>query len=285
MSLEGMDVDQMQGLARQIDSDAQALYNLVTGLSAVVGGLSLFWHGPMVTTFEQDWQSRNRPALLAAYDTLTNLHTHLVNNINQQVSASGADSGWTVTGVLEDGITAIGAVGIPIGLISEIGKGADDLTGASLLKQGWSYATGDHLFRLAPEDVKWARETADVVEGSHLDMALKVVGLAGSAVSLYDAGGAVLKASDDMNDGNYAGAANEFVQGVADGLQAYPSPVTYLAGVDLKLLDQVANLDWKDTPNPFSGSNFEQDYAPVLKSMFTSGSFWEQAGKTLWGDM
>ena len=50
----------------------------------------------------------------------------------------------------------------------------------------------------------------------------------------------------------------------------------YGAGVDVKLLDQVANLDWKDTPSPFSGSSFRQDYLPVFESMGTS-AYWEKA--------
>jgi uncharacterized protein YukE len=75
MSFEGMDVDQLTALAKQIDSAAQALYNLVTSLTGTMGGLTLLWHGPVAATFEQDWESKNRPALLAAYNTLTNLHT------------------------------------------------------------------------------------------------------------------------------------------------------------------------------------------------------------------
>ena len=66
MSFEGMDVDQLQGLAKQIDSDAQALDSLVTTLTGVVGTITLLWNGPVAATFEQDWQSKNRPALLAA---------------------------------------------------------------------------------------------------------------------------------------------------------------------------------------------------------------------------
>lgn len=287
MSFEGMDVGQLQGLARQIDSAAQALYNLVTSINGVVGELVILWHGPMTAAFEQDWQSKNRPALLAAHSTLTNLHGYLVSNINQQQSASAAEGGWTVEsvgGAVENGITAIGAVGIPLTLISELGTGTDDLTHASLLKRAWSFETDDHLFRLSPEDIGWAQSTAKFLGDSHLDTAFKAVGLAGSAVGIYQAADDSYQAAEDLNDGNYAGAANNFAYGVADGLEAYPSPVTYLAGIDIKLLDQVANLDWKDTPNPFSGSNFEEDYVPVLKSMGT-GAFWEQAGKTLWKDM
>lgn len=287
MSFEGMDVDQLQGLAKQIDSDAQALYNVVTSLTGVVGTLTLLWNGPVAATFEQDWQSKNRPALLAAHNILTNLHTHLVNNISQQTSASAAEGGWTaerMVGDLENDIKIVGTVGLPLGLISELGKAPDSLNDARLLTKAWSYATDDHLFSLSPDGVGWVKSTASFIDDTHLDTGLKMVGLAGSAVGVIHVAEDSYRASEDLDDGNDAGAANEFVEGVADGLQAYPSPVTYLAGVDLKLLDQVANLDWKDTPSPFSGSNFEQYYLPEFESMKT-GAYWEQAGKTLWGDM
>lgn len=287
MAFEGMDVDRLQGLARQIDSDAQALDRLVTTLTGVAEALTLLWNGPVAAAFEQDWQSKNRPALLAAHHTLTDLHTHLVANVSQQTSASAAEGGWTarsVIGGLEDGMKAIGLVGIPLTLISELGKAPASLDDAGLLTKAWSYATDDHLFSLSPDGVGWVTSTADFLDRSHLDTGFEAVGLAGSAVGVVHVIKDSYQASEDLNEGNYTGAANEFVDGVADGLQAYPSPVTYLAGVDLKLLDQVANLDWKDTPNPFSGSNFQQDYVPVFQSMGT-GAFWKQAGKTLWGDM
>jgi uncharacterized protein YukE len=284
MSFDGMDVDQLQGLAKQVGSDAQALYNLVTSLNGVIGGLTFLWNGPVAATFEQDWQSKNRPALLAAHNTLTSLHAHLVTNINQQVSASAAEGGWTaerVVGDFENTLTAIGLVGIPIGLISELGEAPKEVTG---WKQVLSYATDDHLFSLSPDGVGWVKSTASFLEKSHVDDGLKALGLVGSAIGAYHVIEDSYHAEQDFSDGNYVGAANEFADGVSDGLKAYPSPVTYLAGVDVKLLDQVANLDWKDTPNPFSGSNFSQYYWPEVQSMGT-GAFWEQAGKTLWGDL
>jgi uncharacterized protein YukE len=287
MSFEGMDVDQLPGLAARVNADAQTLSRLVATMTAVVGRLSLVWHGPVAAAFEQDWQSSHRPALLTACDTLTNLHAHLISNINQQQSASAAEGGWTAEragGYAEDGMKAIGAIGIPLTLISEVGAKSGGLGNAGDLAKAWSYATDDHLFSLSPEDIGWAKSTASFLNDSHLDTGLKVAGLAGSAVGIYHVVNDSAQAADELDKGNYAGAASEFADGVADGLQAYPSPVTYLAGVDVKLLDQVANLDWKDTPSPFSGSSFQQDYAPVLKSMGT-GAFWEQAGKTLWDDM
>jgi len=286
MSFEGMDVDQLQGLAKQIDSDAQALDKLVTTLTGVVGTLTLLWNGPVAVTFEQDWQSKNRPALLGAYNTLRDLHTHLVSNISQQTSASAAEGGWPaerVVGDFENVLTGLGLAALPLGIISTLGGGITDLSQANIFEKGWTYATEDRMF--GSDDGGWVSTTADFVAAHPvLDDGLKGVGFAGSVIGAAHVVEDSYRASEDMNDGNYAGAANEFVEGVADGLQAYPSPVTYLAGVDIKLADQVANLDWKDTPNPLSASQFKQYYWPEIQSMGT-GAFWEQAGETLWGDM
>lgn len=284
MSLEGMDVDQLRGLAAQINGDAEALSGLVTTMTGVVARLTFFWHGPVAVAFEHDWLTRYRPALLAAFNTLTDLHAHLVSNINQQASASAADGGWTqerVVGDFENFLTATGLVGIPLTLIGELASTAHDVNsfqGTSL----WSKLTDDHLFSLSPEDIGWVNSTSEFVDKSHLGDGLKVLGVVGTGIGLIHLGQDVYQGSQDLDNGNYAGAANEVALGVSDGLKAYPSPVTYLAGVDVKLLDEVANLDWKDTPSPISGDNFQQYYLPEFESMGT-GAYWKQAAKTLWG--
>ncbi len=254
MSFEGMDVDQLQGLAKQIDSDAQALDNLVTTLTGVVGTLNLLWNGPVAATFEQDWQSKNRPALLAACNTLTALHTHLVNNISQQTSASAAEGGWTaerVVGDFENVLKGEGLVTMALG-------GATLMGGTPL---GYVFGGMDQI---------------------------------STSLGVYHTGEDAIHVDEDLVQGHYVAAANAYTSEVGDGLETAGGAVMdknflvgvtlTVAGVDVKLADQVANLDWKDTPNPFSGSNFQQDYVPVFESMGT-GAFWDQAGKTLWGDM
>jgi uncharacterized protein YukE len=248
MSFEGMDVDQLRALAKRIESDAQALYNLVTSLNGIVGVLSLIWHGPVAVTFELEWESKNRPALLAAYNILNNLHTHLVDNIDQQTSASATEGGWTVGRIIGDFGNALTAEGLV-----------------------------DTALSFSAKATKFLNDT-------HLDYVLKGAGLISIGIGAYQTGTDAFRVGEDLGAGQYGKAANDFTSMVADGLETFPNPVTFGLGVDLKLADQVANLDWKDVPSPFSGSNFEQDYVPVLKSMGT-GAFWEQAGKTLWGDM
>jgi uncharacterized protein YukE len=254
MSFEGMDVDQLQGLAKQIDSDAQALDSLVTTLTGVVGTLTLLWNGPVAVTFEQDWQSKNRPALLGAYNTLRDLHTHLVSNISQQTSASAAEGGWTaerVVGDFENVLALEGLVGVA-------------LSGTKIL------------------------------DGTPIGSVFGGMDQISLGIDAYHTQEEEFHVGEDVGQGHYVAAANDFTNGVADGLDTTGDIVGdddpllgvafHLAGVDLKLADQVANLDWKDTPNPLSASQFDQYYVPELKSMGT-GAFWEQAGKTIWGDM
>ncbi|HUA28695.1 MAG TPA: hypothetical protein VMC03_07400 [Streptosporangiaceae bacterium] len=250
MSFEGMDADQLGGLAAQIDRDAQTLSGLVTTMTGVVAQLTLFWYGPMVAVFEQDWQAKYRPSLLAAYGTLTALHAHLVSNIDQQTSASAADGGWTaerVVGDFENVLTGVGLVGM----------------------------TG-------------------LLAGTPVSGAVDGLGDVGTAVGAYQTEHEMFDTGEELAQGHYVAAANDFTEGVGDGLETAGGAVMdknfvlgvtlTVAGVDVKLADQVANLDWKDTPSPFSGSNFQQDYVPFFKSMGT-GAFWDQAGQTLFGDM
>jgi uncharacterized protein YukE len=253
MSFEGMDIDQLQGLAKQIDSDAQTLYNLVTSLTGVVGTLTFMWNGPVAVTFEQDWQTKNRPGLLGAYNTLTNLHSHLVSNISQQTSASAAEGSWTVGRVVGDAgnvLTALGLIGFAVPGGSVAGKLLEDTPVG------------------------------------------KVLGPIGTAVGVYQTEDDMYHADDYLAQGQYVNATNSFVNGVGDGLEtaggqvAEKSPlvgaVIYGSGVDVKLLDEVANEDWAGMPNPLNGDNWKTIYGPELGSMKT-GAYWEQVGKTLWG--
>ena len=212
----------------------------------------------MAATFEQDWQSKNRPALLAAHNTLTSLHARLVDNINQQTSASAADGGWTAARIISDVENVLAVVGV-------VGTAIEIIPGAS--------------------------EAVSTLLGAPVEPVIFGAELVESGLEGYQPGDDTENAGEYLAQGQYVNAANSFVYGVADGLETDgereivenpPLGLAYYgAGVDLKLADEVANLDWKDTPNPLSGSNFEQDYVPVLKSMGT-GAYWEQAANTLW---
>jgi uncharacterized protein YukE len=257
MPFEGMDADQLRGLAAQINSDAQTLSGLVTTMTGVLADLTLFWQGPMVAVFEQDWQAKHRPSLLAAFDTLTGLHTHLVSNVDQQASASAEDGGWTAQRILADAGDVVG-----------FGEGV--LTAAGL--------------------VSMTKLLDGTPVGSFLDDDL---GPVGTAVGVYQTDHEMLDTYEELGQGHYVAAANDYVNAAGDGLETAggivfdEDPVAgaglYAAGFAVKLLDEDVNLaasiDWEDVPSPFSGSNFQQYYVPAIESKQT----WEQVGNMLWG--
>jgi uncharacterized protein YukE len=337
MSFEGMDVDQLQGLAKQVSTDAQVLSDLVTTLTGVVGRLPLFWQGPVAVSFEQDWQAKHRPALLAASSTLTALHAHLVSNISQQAAASAADpagaagtagphgiSGGSVARDLwsgtQDVAAAAGAVLFPVPFLQQgAGKaeqGIKDTAEAARAAAGEDRSLlgklkdGANRVRDAAagayEDVTeagdgqaadlvdssgmtWLRDSANMRKaGDFLNSgpASKVVDratLAGVAVGAAQTLSGAVGTIQDLRHGEDAKAGDEAVETVSDGLKSIPTPVTYLAGVDVNLVSadvkMAYNTDWSDVPNPLNADNFRKYYLP----QFTSGSLWRQSAGVIWG--
>jgi uncharacterized protein YukE len=291
VSFEGMDVDQLQGLAKQIDSDAQALYTLVANLTGVMGGLALLWHGPVAATFDQDWQAKNRPALLGAYNTLTSLHTHLIDNINQQQSASTADSygasglGAALLGGIARAWDIVGEVeqrtAIPEYLISKeqelFGPAEPEPAG----RGPWTWLekhTEDRVFPQLEDTkaVRWLsdspalRDASDLLVKTHvykvLDKVIEPVnlGIAVASVSV-DLG----QASLDAAHGNDYGAANHLVDGAADALGAIPV-VGQLADFDIELAKADVNeiVNGGPIPSPGSWQNLREDYLPLPGEMW-----------------
>lgn len=262
MNLEGMDVDQVDSLARRMDTHTRTLESIAAVLGGVAAELSQLWRGPAAATFQHDCETLHRPAITAAAAAISDMHQHLVANLAQQVRASAADGGsagpvtaiglgsgggsWTLDRAWNDlgnATTIYGAVTLPFAIAEMVGKSGP-------------------LFDVLDK-------VNDKVDG---------VGIVVGGVKVVDD---AWQASNQLDEGHYAAASNEFVDGVSDGLKAVPgplAPVTYLAGVDLTLLHKIVNLDWKDTPNPLSASNFRQYYVPEFEQMGT-GAFWEQAAK------
>jgi uncharacterized protein YukE len=293
MSIEGMDVDQLSALAKQIDADAQALHNLVAGLTGVVGTLSLFWQGPLVATFEQDWHSKNRPALLAAYNTLTDLHTHLVNNINQQVSASAAEGGWAaapggVGAVVLGGIATAWdklekveeVTSLPEYLISK----EEELFGHDHPPTGkgpWGWLerhTGDPVFPELKDTkaLRWLHNTPelryadDLLVKTHaykvLDKFIEPVSL---AIAVASVGVDLGQASQAAVQGNDYAAAGHVADAEADGLGVIPV-VGQLGAFDIEIAKATINeiVTGGPIPSPFSWQNLKEDYVPLPGEMW-----------------
>jgi uncharacterized protein YukE len=118
MSLEGMDVDQAQGLARRLEANARALANVAAALAGLTAELSHYWRGPASATFQQQWATRHRPALSNAAQSLADMHARLVANVQQQIRASAADSSMGSSGGASSGTAVragIGGLGAALG--------------------------------------------------------------------------------------------------------------------------------------------------------------------------
>jgi hypothetical protein len=80
------------------------------------------------------------------------------------------------------------------------------------------------------------------------------------------------KGISEAAHGHYGAAVGDAADVAAAGLKSSKNPVLYLAGVDVALIhedvDLAGQVDWKQgLPNPFSGSNFADDYLPTFKSL------------------
>ena len=93
MNLEGMDVDQVDSLARRMDIHTRTLESIAAVLGGLAAELSHLWRGPAAATFQHDCETLHRPAITAAASAISDMHQHLVANLAQQVRASAADGG------------------------------------------------------------------------------------------------------------------------------------------------------------------------------------------------
>lgn len=88
----GMDADQVRGFAAKLDSSAQALTSVISGVNVIVSGLSHSWVGPDAEEFVGWWTNQHRPALQNAHDSVVGLATSARNNATEQDTASGGGS-------------------------------------------------------------------------------------------------------------------------------------------------------------------------------------------------
>ena len=285
MSFDGMDVEQAQGLARQLEGHAQNLGHITSSLTALTMALSQSWHGPASAVFQQQWAAQHHPALNGAARAMSDLHAHLTANIQQQVRASAADSGPGGTGPGIWGVVA-GVTGFLV-TASKVLDPVDQVTAALDLVNdlaGNKWVTGRYhktwtrlvnldrdssLFRYKKSPVLHAlhdnalvqradhlltavHDNALVQRADHLltavhgDKALKVLGPAGLIVSVAADGGQALMA---VHDHQYAKAGGDLLDATADGLKTSKNPVAYLIGANIVIwkedFDLASGIDWK----------------------------------------
>jgi len=301
MSFEGMDVGQVQAIARQLDANARALDGIAGLLAGLAEELILHWQGPAAARFQHEWAAEHRQALHAAAQALGDMHASVVANIGQQQGASDADAGF---GVLAGTVLAGVAGGLgtawsvaqnidgklslaetPLDNIEELAKGEYDplspdfnqydKTWSSLMK-----LDDDGTFLKYDESpaLQWlhdspgVRNAADVLGKTHASVVLDKLGPVGTAMGAIGTGVDVGNAGVAAAHHDYGSAGGDLVDATADGLKSTPYPPAYLAGATVALFkedyDLGSQIDWKEgLPNPLTGDNFKNIYVPALESV------------------
>lgn len=90
MTVTGMDVDVVSGVATQLDSRAAAISTAATDVDRLVDEAVSQWFGTDAQRFVQEWQAQHRPALVNALQALTQLSATARRNVAEQQQASGA---------------------------------------------------------------------------------------------------------------------------------------------------------------------------------------------------
>jgi uncharacterized protein YukE len=297
MPLEGMDVEQAQRLAQQLDGYAQSLIHITAGIGTLSAELSYHWRGPASAAFQQQWSTHYRGAISGAAHALTDMHAHLTANIQQQIQASdtnpgggaasgfgirAAISGLTLTALLGGARSAWGAmekgdddyslVDGPLGLVSNTNVvGRYDKTWTRVLQLSddnsfLKYKQSPFLHWL--NDNPHAQAASDLLEKmpAHDFLANAGTGL-GLASGTLNLG----KGAADAAQHHYAAAGGQMVDATASFLKTSKNPVAYLAGVDISLAQKDYDLgrqvNWSDIPNPFDPGVFRNDYVPTFKEL------------------
>lgn len=297
MSLEGMDVDQAQRLVQQLDGYAQSLIHITAGLGTLTQELSYHWRGPASGTFQQQWSTQYHGAISRAAQALSDMHAHLVANIQQQVQASDTDaggggaagfgigaavSGLALTALLGGARSAWGAVNRaddyyslvdgPLGLAKNANVvGRYDKTWTQVL-----HLANDSSFLKYKQSpfLHWFHDNPHVQEANSLlekMPAHEYIGRVSGALGWAQAGIDTGKASADVLNHRYTAAGGQMVDATASALKGSKYPPLYLAGVDISLVhkdyDLARQVDWSNIPNPLDPGVFKNDYVPSFKEL------------------
>lgn len=298
MPLEGMDVDQAQRLAQQLDGYAQALIHITAGLGRLTEELSYHWRGPASATFQQQWSTQYHGAISRAAQAMTDLHTHLAANIQQQVQTSNTDAGgggaaWPGAGAAISGLTVTGLLGGAGALYKAVDRGNDYFSLVNgplgLAKNanvvGRYDKTWTQVLHLANDSsflkykqssfLHWFHDNPHVQEANSLLAKMpahQFIGRVSGALGWADAGIDAGKAANDaFNHQNYAAAGGHMVDATASALKGMKYPPLYLAGVDISLIHKdytlARQVDWSNIPNPLNPEVFRDDYVPTFKQL------------------
>jgi hypothetical protein len=289
-----MDIGEVENLAARLDANARGLAAVAGVLGGLVTDLERLWLGPSFAVFARDFETSHRPALLAAAQTLSDLHAKLVANIDQQVTASsaateGGGAAAALAGTAAGGLFGVSLSGIggawnllnegfgvegvvvqdPIGIIKNL-AGPDPVSGLEDTKLGSWLVDSDQV-----------KGIDQFLTDSHVYSVMDKVGDAGEVLAAIGIGVDVVAGGLDVRDGNYAAAGGQAVNATSAGLSFF-GPVGMLGGFDLGL----AKADYDEItmggplPSLLSWSNITNDYIPDFTYLLPEEA-WEEKGDLL----
>lgn len=301
MSFEGMDVGQVQAIARQLDANARALDGIAGLLAGLAEELILHWQGPAAARFQHEWTSQHRQALHAAAQALADMHDRVVTNIGQQQGASAADAGFAaVTGaafaglvggagtawhVIETADEARRVVEWPIDKVREISGRHEAAEPKGDSAWAWLRRTVDDD-PVSPQlkesnIVRWLHDTpavrdADrILSDTHVYKVLDKVGPAGIVIGAAATLGDLSAAGGAAVHGHYESAGGHLVDAASDGLMTGKT-VFWLGGFDIEMAkkDVEEFTQGGGVPSPFSWQNLKNDYWPTFTGLPSDA--WQQ---------
>jgi hypothetical protein len=89
MAFEGLDVEAVEELARQLHAQSERLGSISGAVNLLVDHSGHVWQGPSAEQFAGDWHQHYRPSLLGAMEALQGLSVSAANNAHDQRTASG----------------------------------------------------------------------------------------------------------------------------------------------------------------------------------------------------
>jgi WXG100 family type VII secretion target len=88
MAYEGMDPDEVEGLARRIDGEAQSLSGIITKLDGLVSSMQANWDGADSARFHDTYANQYRGQMTTAVDHLNQLSAAAIHNAGEQRTTS-----------------------------------------------------------------------------------------------------------------------------------------------------------------------------------------------------
>jgi uncharacterized protein YukE len=88
MARMGMDVEAVEGVSKQLKSQASQIGALVGSIDKMVSGLTGVWDGPDAHTFVSQWWPEHKKQLLNAQSQIDGLGQSAWNNAQEQRNVS-----------------------------------------------------------------------------------------------------------------------------------------------------------------------------------------------------